>query len=93
MSTNIFLGYPPENIKQFIIKNYGQTDMTKVPLTFTAEEPNATFSLKSNNGPAVTLETSPTGEEGSWTTYEVGTEIVLENVGDKIMFRNSSDGI
>jgi hypothetical protein len=23
MATNIFLGYPPENIKQFIIENYG----------------------------------------------------------------------
>jgi hypothetical protein len=39
------------------------------------------------------LETSPTGEEGSWTPYEVETEIVLTNVGDKIMFRNSSDNI
>ena len=93
MSTNIFLGYPPENIKQFIIEHYGQTDMTKVPLTFTAEEPNATFSLKSNDGPAVTLETSTTGEEGSWQPYTVGDEITLANVGDKVMFRNSSDGI
>jgi hypothetical protein len=45
MSTNIFLGYPPENIKQFIIKNYGQTDMTKVPLHFTANEDNSSVSL------------------------------------------------
>ena len=67
--------------------------MTKVPLTFIAEEPNATFSLQSKNGPTVTLETSPTGEEGSWQPYTIGTPIVLENVGDKIMFRNSSDTI
>ena len=67
--------------------------MTKVPLTFTAEEAGAKLSLVSNNGPAVTLETSTTGEEGSWTPYEVGTEIVLANVGDKVMFRNSSDTI
>lgn len=97
MATNIFLGYPPENIKQFIIENYGKqeepVDMTKVPLTFTAEEAGAKFSLKSYDGPDVTLETSPTGEEGSWTPYEVGTEITLANVGDKIMFRNSSDEI
>jgi hypothetical protein len=95
MATNIFLGYPPENIRKWIIDNYKEpeVDMTKVPLTFTAEEPGAKLSLKSNNGPAVTLETSPTGEEGSWTSYNVGDEIILENVGDKIMFRNSSDEI
>jgi hypothetical protein len=67
--------------------------MLKVPLTFTAEEAGAKFSLKSNNGPAVTLETSTTGEKGTWTPYTVGTEITLAKVGDKIMFRNSSDNI
>jgi hypothetical protein len=46
MSTNIFLGYPPENIKQFIIENYGQKDSG--PLCFTANNPdeNANVSLK-----------------------------------------------
>ena len=77
---------------KWIKENY-KPDMTKVPLTFTAEEAGAKLSLVSNNGPAVTLETSTTGEEGSWTPYEVGTEIVLANVGDKVMFRNSSDTI
>ena len=94
MATNIFLGFPPENIKQFIIENYGKpVDMTKVPLTFTAEEAGAKLSLKSSNGPTVTLETSPTGKEGSWQPYNIGDEITLANVGDKIMFRNSSDQI
>ena len=95
MSTNIFLGFPPENIKNWIIaeaeRKYQEQLVT--PLTFIAEEPNATFSLKSNDGPDVTLETSPTGEEGSWTPYTVGDEITLTNVGDKVMFRNSSDKI
>jgi hypothetical protein len=90
MATEIYLGMPPPKIKEWIMKNY-KPNMTKVPLTFTAEEANATFSLKSKSGPTVTLETSPTGKEGSWSTYEVGTPIILENVGDKIMFRNSSD--
>ena len=45
MATNIFLGFPPENIKQFIIENYGQKDMTKVPLHFTANEDNSSVSL------------------------------------------------
>ena len=57
MATNIFLGFPPENIKNWIIaeaeRKYQEQLVT--PLTFTAEESNATFSLKSNNGPAVTL--------------------------------------
>jgi hypothetical protein len=83
---------PPPKIKEWIINNY-KPDMTKVPLTFTAEEAGAKLSLQSQSGPDVTLETSPTGEEGSWTPYEVGTEITLANVGDKIMFRNSSDEI
>jgi hypothetical protein len=92
MATQIYLGYPPKNIKKWIEDNY-EPDMTKVPLTFTAEEANAKFSLYSNDGPAVTLETSTSGEEGSWQPYELGTEIVLANVGDKVMFRNSSDKI
>jgi hypothetical protein len=95
MATSIYLGNPPENIKKWIEENYGPKEdpMLKVPLTFTAEEAGAKLSLVSNNGPAVTLETSPTGEEGSWTPYTVGTEITLANVGDKIMFRNSSNEI
>jgi hypothetical protein len=86
---------PPPEIKEWIEKNYKpEIDMTKVPLTFTAEEPNATFRLvKGYTSPDVTLETSTTGEEGTWTPYTVGDEIILANVGDKIMFRNSSDNI
>jgi hypothetical protein len=92
MATQIYLGLPPPNVVKWIKENY-KPDMTKVPLTFTAEEPGAKLSLKSNSGPAVTLETSPTGEEGSWTPYTVGTEITLANIGDKVMFRNSSNEI
>jgi hypothetical protein len=67
--------------------------MLKVPLTFTAKEAGAKLSLYSERGPTITLETSPTGEEGSWQPYNIEDEIVLENIGDKIMFRNSSDEI
>ena len=71
-----------------------QQEILKTPLTFTAEEPGAKLSLVSHSGDsAVTLETSTTGEEGSWQPYTIGTEIILANVGDKIMFRNSSDTI
>lgn len=41
MATNIFLGYPPENIKNWIIENYGSKEdpMLKVPLHFTVNNP------------------------------------------------------
>jgi hypothetical protein len=94
MATSIYLGNPPPKIKEWIEKNYNTEDpMLKVPLTFTAESAGAILSLNSNDGPDVTLETSTTGEEGSWQPYTVGTEITLANVGDKVMFRNSSDTI
>jgi hypothetical protein len=44
MATQIYLGYPPENIKKWIIDNY-KPDMTKVPLHFTANEDNSSVSL------------------------------------------------
>ena len=92
MATKIYLGRPPENIVNWI-KAEAEREMLKTPLTFTAEQAGAKLSLISNSGPVVTLETSPTGEEGTWTPYKVGSEITLANVGDKVMFRNSSDTI
>ena len=97
MATNIFLGYPPENIKNWIIAEAERKrqEQLKTPLTFTAEEAGAKLSLQFSGPipPDITLETSSTGEEGSWQPYTIGNEIILENVGDKIMFRNSSDSI
>ena len=103
MATSIYLGNPPETIKNWIIaeseRKYQEQLIT--PLTFTAEEPNATFSLKSNSGPTIALETLMLSENDDWTTfsdddwqtYNVGAEITLTNVGDRVMFRNSSNGI
>jgi hypothetical protein len=59
-------------------------------LCFTAEEAGSTIKMsKSGSAPTVYLETSPTGEDGSWSEYIVGTtpEIRLTNVGDKVYFR------
>ena len=89
---NIYVGFPPPNVVTWI-KDEAERKQQKTPLTFTAEEPGAKLRLLFNRGPAVTLETSTTGEEGSWQPYTVGTEITLANVGDKVMFRNSSDTI
>lgn len=88
MATSIYLGNPPPKIKEWIEKNYKpEVDMTKVPLHFVAEQPNATMSFKIGAG---TYETSPTGEEGSWTTYNSEDLITLANVGDKVYFRAGS---
>ena len=79
--------------------------MLKTPLTFTAEEAGSTVTMaKSSSAPDVYLETSPTGEEGTWSdftvctfnedTYEAnndGTTITLANVGDKVYFRAKQD--
>jgi hypothetical protein len=89
MATSIYLGMPPPKIKEWIEKNYKpEVDMTKVPLHFTAEEPNATMKFIIGIG---TYDTSLTGEEGSWTPYESNTPITLTNVGDKVYFRAGSD--
>ena len=80
---------PPPKIKEWIENNYKpEVDMTKVPLHFVAEEPNATISFIIDSG---TYETSLTGEEGSWTPYVSRALITLENVGDKVYFRAGSD--
>lgn len=51
MATNIFLGNPPETIKQFIIENYGSKEdpMLKVPLHFTANEDGSSVLLVYTN--------------------------------------------
>ena len=89
---NIYVGFPPPNVVKWI-KDEAERKQQKTPLTFTAEQAGAKLSLISVYGPAITLETSTTGEEGSWQPYTVGTEITLANVRDKVMFRNSSDTI
>ena len=89
MATKIYLGYPPENIINWI-KN---AERLKKPLCFTAEEAGSTIKMsKYRSAPTVYLETSPTGEEGSWSDFIVGsTTITLENVGDKVYFRAKQD--
>ena len=90
---NIFLGNPPENIVKWI-REEAERKMLRTPLTFTAEQANSTVRMASgaSSAPAVYLETSRTGEEGSWTDFTVGsTTITLANVGDKVYFRAKQD--
>ena len=75
MATEIYLGYPPENIKKWIEKNYKPAFKLTDPLCFTAEEAGSTIKMsKHRSPPTVYLETSPTGEEGSWSDFIVCTE-------------------
>ena len=95
MATNIFLGYPPENIKQFIIDNYGPKEdpMLKVPLHFTAEQDGSSVSLVCYDyidGVFINswceFEYSMTGKDDDWSEYTTG-QVVPLNEGETVYFR------
>ena len=48
MATKIYLGYPPENIVNWIIADYNrkQEEKLKIPLCFEAVDSGATIALK-----------------------------------------------
>ena len=62
---NIFLGNPPENIKQWIIADYNrkQEEKLKIPLCFEAVDAGATIALKCNGNTlkTATFQTSTDG--------------------------------
>ena len=105
MATEIYLGRPPENIVNWIkAEAERKYQVLKTPLTFTAEEAGSTIKMsKYGSAPTVYLETSSTGEEGSWSDFIVctndengnsnndGTIITLTNVGDRVYFRAKQD--
>ena len=70
--------------------------MTKVPLTFTAEEPNVGIEIHSSEDfypDNIMLETS-INNGSTWQPFVIDeTKIILNNVGDSVMFRNSSNTI
>ena len=82
--SNIFLGNPPENVKQWIEKYY-------TPLCFEAVNAGATIALKCNGNSlkAATFQTST--DKVNWTDYTYTTKITLANKGDKIYFKVKAD--
>ena len=89
---NIFLGNPPENIKQWIIADYNrkQEEKLKTPLCFEAVDAGATIALKcnGNNLKTATFQTSTDGQ--NWSDYTYGTDITLtteDGVSNKVYFR------
>ena len=90
---NIFLGNPPEKIRQWIINDYNrkQEEKRKVPLCFEAVDAGATVALKcnGNNLTNATFQTSTDGQ--SWSDYTYATNVTLANAGDKVYFRAKAD--
>ena len=90
---NIFLGYPPENVKQWIIDDYNrkQEEKLKIPLCFEAVDAGATVALKcnGNNLKTATFQTSTDGQ--NWSDYTYATNISLANAGDKVYFKAKAD--
>ena len=92
----IFLGNPPENIKQWIIDDYNrkQEEKLKTPLCFEAVDSGATIALKcnGNNLKTATFQTSTDGQ--NWSDYTYGTPITLtneENTNNKVYFKAKAD--
>ena len=95
---NIFLGYPPENVKQWIIDDYNrkQEEMLRIPLCFEAVDAGATVALycEGDNLAIARFQTSPDGQNWSDYTlerYDYATIITLTNAGDKVYFRAKVD--
>ena len=90
---NIFLGNPPEDIKQWIINDYNrkQEEKRKVPLCFEAVDAGATVALKcnGNNLKTAAFQTSTDGQ--SWSNYTYATNVALANAGDKVYFKAKAD--
>ena len=86
---SIFLGYPPENVKQWIIDHSGP-DLT-IPLCFEAVDAGATIALKcnGNNLKTATFQTSTDGQ--TWSDYTYAKSITLTNAGDKVYFKAKTD--
>ena len=90
---NIFLGNPPEKIKQFIINDYNrkQEEKLKTPLCFEAVDTGATIALKCNGNNLKTATFQTSTDRQNWSDYTYGTNITLANVGDKVYFRAKAD--
>ena len=92
--TELYLGKPPEHIKNWIIA-HSKPKMTQ--LCFTAEEAGSTVKMVANgSAPTVSLEYSTDGN--TWSPFVVskegveGTTVTLANIGDKMYMRATSAG-
>ena len=97
MATSIYLGMPPETIKNWIIAEAErkQQEMLKTPLHFTANEDNSSVSLAYwddlqciyiDSWSWYEFEYSMTGEDDDWFDYTIGQVIEL-NKDETVYFR------
>ena len=90
---DVFLGNPPESIRQWIINDYNrkQEEKRKIPLCFEAVDSGATIALNciGNNLKTAIFQTSTDGQ--SWSDYTYKNSITLTNAGDLIYFRTKED--
>ena len=83
MGTQIFLGNPPEHIKQWIIEH---SKPKCDALCFTSKYNNQTIQLtKVGNPDSINLQTSFDGK--SWTPYNVEDVITIPKIGGKVYFK------
>jgi hypothetical protein len=89
MATEIYLGYPPENIKKWIKAEAERKyqERLKEPLCFITEEPNTKMSFNKDDFTDYDNQVVFSYDKQNWSNYEFGTEITLENIGDKVYFR------
>ena len=91
---NIFLGNPPEKIKQWIINDYNRKQeekKRKVPLCFEAVDSGATVALKCNGNNLKTATFQTSTDRQTWSDYTYGTNITLANAGNKVYFKAKDD--
>ena len=89
MATQIYLGLPPPNVMKWIKDNSKPAFKLTDPLCFTAEEPNAKLTLKQGYEQHSIVTST---DNQTWAPYEVDTEIILSNIGDKVYFR-AAEGV
>ena len=100
MATNIFLGYPPENIKNWIIENYKKPEEDyNGPLCFTANEDNSSVSLVCYDyweGDYIDswceFQYSMTGKDDEWSDYTT-SQVINLNKDETVYFRATQGNV
>ena len=77
--TEIYLGNPPEHVKNWIIAHSEPIKPKMTPLCFMAEEANSSVELQKNGSSTIEgfngLEYKL--NDGNWTSYNIGSTITL----------------